>query len=204
MLGHTGLHKIPLQSNPPKPNQTLIEHPSTMSPASNTSKEAVTVGTRLFCQRPELFPKDTTRPLYAKPQSEHSLTRDTQWVGGSQNQHRTAAASHAAPEWPDRENQPTQEEGIPAQKVPLTGSNPQNRTETQIEHPSTMSPASNTSKEAVTVGTRLFLPKTRVISQRHNQAPNAPAPTWNRQLLRPNHCSWPTSQRRGTNRNACR
>ena len=29
-----------------------------------------------------------------------------------------------------------------------------------------MSPASNTSKEAVTVGTRLFLPKTRVISQR--------------------------------------
>ena len=37
----------------------------------------VTVGTRLFCQRPELFPKDTTRPLYAKPQSEHSLTRDT-------------------------------------------------------------------------------------------------------------------------------
>ena len=38
---------------------------------------SVTVGTRLFCQRPELFPKDTTRPLYAKPQSEHSLTRDT-------------------------------------------------------------------------------------------------------------------------------
>ena len=41
---------------------------------------------------------------------------------------------------------------------------------------------------AVTVGTRLFLPKTQVI-QRHNQAPIAPAPTWNRQLLRPNHCN---------------
>ena len=27
-------------------------------------KLGVTVGTRLFCQRPELFPKDTTRPLY--------------------------------------------------------------------------------------------------------------------------------------------
>ena len=51
---------------------------------------------------------------------------------------------------------------------------------------------------------QVVLPKTRVISQRHNQAPNAPAPTWNRQLLRPNHCSWPTSQRRGTNCNACR
>ena len=25
--------------------------------------------------------------------------------------------------------------------------------------------------------------------QRHNQAPIAPAPTWNRQLLRPNHCN---------------
>ena len=36
------------------------------------------------------------------------------------------------------------------QKVPLTGSNPQTRTKTQIEHPSTMSPASNTSKEAPT------------------------------------------------------
>ena len=38
---------------------------------------------------------------------------------------------------------------------------------------------------------QVVLPKTRVISQRHNQAPNAPAPTWNRQLLRPNHCSGP-------------
>ena len=47
---------------PANPNRNPIEHPSTMSPASNTSKEAVTVGTRLFCQRPELFPKDTTRP----------------------------------------------------------------------------------------------------------------------------------------------
>ena len=44
-----------------------------------------------------------------------------------------------------------------------------------------MSPASNASKETVTVGTRLFLPKTQVI-QRHNQAPTQPAPTWNRQL----------------------
>ena len=43
-------------------------------------------------QRPELFPKDTTIPLYAKPQSEHSLTRDTQWVSGSDNQHRTVTA----------------------------------------------------------------------------------------------------------------
>ena len=66
----------------------------------------------------------------------------------SQNQHRMATASIAAPQWPDRENQPTQEGGIPAPKVPLTGSNSQNRTEIQIEHPSTMSPASNTSKEA--------------------------------------------------------
>jgi len=55
-------------------------------------RAGVTVGTRLFCQRPELFPKDTTRPLYAKPQSEHSLTRDTQWVGGSHKRHRTAIA----------------------------------------------------------------------------------------------------------------
>ena len=59
---------------------------------SGRATSMVTVGTRLFCQRPELFPKDTTRPLYAKPQSEHSLTRDTQWVGGSHKRHRTATA----------------------------------------------------------------------------------------------------------------
>ena len=80
------------------------------------------------------------------------------------------------------------EKNQPTQNVPHC-SNPQNPNQNPIKHPSTLSPASNTSKEAVTVGTRLFLPKTRVISQRHNQAPNAPAPTWNRQLLRPNHCS---------------
>ena len=58
-----------------------------------------------------------------------SILKDT--CRSSHNQHRTATASNAAPQWPDRENQPTQEEDIPAQKVPLTGSNPQNRTETQ-------------------------------------------------------------------------
>ena len=126
-------------------------------------------------------------PTHANPQSEHSLTRDTQWVGGS----------HKPTPYGDRlENASPQriEKKQPTQNVPHC-SNPQNPNQNPIEHPSTMSPASNTSKEAVTVGTRLFLPKTRVISQRHNQAPNAPAPTWNRQLLRPNHCSWPTKSK---------
>ena len=148
----------------------------------------LTVGTRLFCQRPELFPKDTTRPLYAKPQSEHSLTRDTQWVGGSQptpyGGRLTRGAGMARSRKPANAGR-----GHSCTESSSHWFEPAKPNRNPIEHPSTLSPASNTSKEAVTVGTRLFLPKTRVISQRHNQAPNAPAPTWNRQLLRPNHCT---------------
>ena len=52
---------------------------------------------------------------------------------------------------------------------------------------------------------QVVLPKTRVISQRHNQAPNAPAPTWKPAApeTQPLQLA-PQSQRRGTNRNACR
>ena len=144
-----------------------------------TLHRTVTVGTRLFCQRPELFPKDTTRPLYAKPQSEHSLTRDTQWVGGSHKRHRTATASNAAPQSPERENQPTQKGGIPAESSSHTGSNPQTRTKTQIEHPSTMSPASNTSKEAGPCPAGRVCRSVRVLSGRsrkHGHGKEAPAP----------------------------
>ena len=42
---------------------------------------------QVVLSKTRVFPKDTTRPLYAKLQSEHSLTRDTQWVGGTHKRH---------------------------------------------------------------------------------------------------------------------
>ena len=57
------MQKVPHCSNPQNPNQNPIEHPSTMSPASNASKEAVTVGTRLFFAKdPSYFPKTQPGP----------------------------------------------------------------------------------------------------------------------------------------------
>ena len=177
--------------------------PAFMVATFDPLRATVTVGTRLFCQRPELFSKDTTRPLYAKPQSEHSLTRDTQWVGGSQptpyggrltrgagmvrsRKPANAGRGHSCTESSSHWFEPAKPNRNP------------NRTPfhhvTGLQH---VEGSSNSRYQVV-------LPKTRVISQRHNQAPNAPAPTWNRQLLRPNHCSWPHAKSKTWNQAQCR